>query len=92
MSSKGILLDKNNNLKISNQALQIGDTMLQEVGLILQMSQGEMKFNPLIGANLTTMIRSVDNREKIQRHIAIQMELDGKDYDTVKEKLKLNIS
>jgi hypothetical protein len=89
--NKGILLDENNDLKIINGTLQIGDSMIQEVGIILQMSQGELKSNPLIGANLITMIRGVENKEKIQRHIAIQMSLDGKDYDDVKDFLKLNI-
>lgn len=89
--NKGILLDENNDLKIINGAMQFGDTMIQEVGIILQMSQGELKSDPLIGANLTTMIRGVENKEKIQRHIAVQLDLDGKDYDDVKDLLKLNI-
>jgi hypothetical protein len=89
--NKGILLDENNDLKILNGAMQFGDTMIQEVGIILQMSQGELKSDPLIGANLTTMIRGFENKEKIQRHIAVQLDLDGKDYDDVKDLLKLNI-
>ena len=56
------------------------------------MNQGELKSDPLIGANLTTMVRGVRNNEKIKRHIETQMELDDKSYDEIKDFLKTNIS
>lgn len=89
--AKDILLTPNNDLQILNGDFVIGESEMQEIGLILQSSQGEFKNEPLIGANLTTMIRGVENKEKIQRHISVQLELDGKDYDDTKELLKLNI-
>lgn len=89
--AKDILLTANNDLQILNGDFVIGESEMQEIGLILQSSQGEFKNEPLIGANLTTMIRGVENKEKIQRHISVQLELDGKDYDDTKELLKLNI-
>lgn len=80
-----ILLDSNNDLQIMAGDFVISESLLQEVGIILQMSQGELKSDPLIGANLTTMLRGVQNNEKIKRHIETQMELDDKNYDEIKE-------
>lgn len=90
--AKDIILTEHNDLQILNGDFVISESDMQEIGLILQSSQGEFKNEPLIGANLTTMIRGVENKEKIQRHISVQLELDGKDYDDTKELLKLNIT
>jgi hypothetical protein len=86
-----IVLDSNNDLQVVAGDFVIGESLLQEVGIILQMSQGELKSDPLIGANLTTMIRGVQNSEKIKRHVETQMELDDKSYDEIKDFLKTNI-
>jgi hypothetical protein len=87
-----ILLDENNDLQIVNGDFVIGESLMQEVGIILQMNQGELKSDPLIGANLTTKIRGVQNDAKIRRHIETQMELDGKDYDEIKNNVIQRIS
>lgn len=83
-------LTVDNDLQIGNGDFVVDESELQEVGIILQMSQGEMKSDPFIGANLTTMVRDVTNQEKIKRHIQTQLELDEKDYDAIKEHLILN--
>ena len=41
--SKDILLDDNNDLKILNGDFDFGDSEMQEVGQILQSTQGEWK-------------------------------------------------
>lgn len=84
-----ILLD--NDLQVVAGDFVTGESLLQEIGIILQMSQGELKSDPLIGANLTTMIRGVQNSEKMKRHVETQMELDDKSYDEIKDFLKTNI-
>jgi hypothetical protein len=86
--AKGILLDENNDLKIANGDLVIGDTLMQEVGIILQMNQGEFKFDPLLGANLVVNMRGIKNKSKIESLIDTQLTLDGKDYDEIKELIK----
>jgi hypothetical protein len=84
-----LLLNDENDLKIVNGDFVFGKSELQEVGIILQMNQGEFKSDPLIGANLTTLIRGGKNNEKIKRHIETQLELDDKDYDTIKDFLTI---
>jgi flagellar motor component MotA len=87
--AKDLLLTLENDLKIVNGDFVFGESELQEVGIILQMNQGELKSDPFIGANLNTMIRGVRNNDKIRRHIETQMELDDKDYDTIKDYLTI---
>lgn len=87
--AKDIILDTGNDLKILNGDFVIGESEMQEVSIILQMSQGELKSDPFIGANLTTKIRSVKNDAQVKRHIEMQLELDGKEYDAIKDKLML---
>lgn len=87
---RDLKLTVDNDLIIANGDFLIDESELQEVGIILQMSQAELKSDPFIGANLTTMVRDVTNQEKIKRHIQTQLELDEKDYDAIKEHLILN--
>ena len=87
--AKDIQLTADNDLKILNGDFVIGESEMQEVGIILQMNQGELKSDPLIGANLTNYIRGVHNQLKLQRHIETQLEMDGKDYDSIKDNLIL---
>jgi hypothetical protein len=89
--AKDFIQDIDGDLKINNGDFVIGESEMQEVAAILEMSQGELRNDPLIGANLTTQIRSVENVEKIKRLISVQLELDEKDYDDIKEKIELNI-
>jgi hypothetical protein len=89
--AKDILLASDGDLLIENGDFVIKESELQEVGIILQMSKGELKSDPLIGANLTQFMRAEKNRAKIADHITKQLELDGKDYDTIKEFLTLKI-
>ena len=89
---KGILLDENNDLKIVNGKLQLGNPLMQEVGIILQMNQGELKIDPLIGANLIVKMRGIENRHKIESLIDSQLELDGKNYDDIKDLITQKIN
>ena len=82
-----IILDQDNDLALLNGDFVVGDSYLQDVCIILQMSQGELKSDPFMGANLTTNIRGVKNDAKIKRHIEKQLQLDGKDYDLIKDRL-----
>ncbi len=75
---KDILLDDNTgDLAIKGGDLFVGDSLDQEVGLILRLNQGELKSDPLLGPNLTSLLKGSDN-ERIKRKIKLNLELDGK--------------
>jgi len=72
---KGILLDENGDflIKVKRGAdgkitggLVVGDNAVQCAGLVLQMNQGELKEDPIIGANLLRNMRGKLNRSKLK--------------------------
>jgi len=87
---RDVLLDENNDLKIVNGDFVIGESEMQDVGLILSSNQGEWKEHPIIGANLVTKVRSNTNDGRLERELRIQMKLDGKDFEKIRNKIKMN--
>lgn len=89
---RGILLDENYDLKIANKKLQLGNPLMQEVAIIFKMNQGELKIDPLIGANLIVNMRGVERKQKIESLLESQLDLDGKVYDDIKELITQRIN
>lgn len=87
---KDILLDETGDLLFKNGDLVVGESELQDVGLILRTNQGEWKETPIIGANLVKEIRGNENKLKRERNLRIQLKLDGKNYDDIKNRLRIN--
>ena len=86
--AKDIVLDTDFDLKIVSGDFLIDESEMQEVGLILSMSSGELKSDPLIGANLIQFVRGVKDNREIERHVRKQLELDNKDYDEIKDRIR----
>lgn len=87
---RDIQLDENNDLKIVDGDFVIGESEMQEVELILSSNQGEFKEHPIIGANLVTKVRSNTNDGRLERELRIQMKLDGKNYEQIRNKIKMS--
>lgn len=92
MAGKGILLDENGDLIVRDKSLIIGNSMLQEVFIILQMNQGESKFDPLLGANLVNLIKTNTSRFEIENRVKTHLALDGKDYEKIKHLITTQIT
>lgn len=97
---KGILLNTDFDLSIKPKydsngmiltGFTIGDTVDQEVVLILKMSQGELKEDPLLGAGLTKFIRGKFSPSAIDNRIKQHLRRARIDYDEYKEKINANI-
>ena len=88
---RDILVSENNDLELIAGDFSIGEGLLQEVGLILQSQQGNWKSDPLVGANMVELIKGKHNRTAVEKRIKIQLERDGKDYDTIRKLLRLHI-
>lgn len=82
---KDILLNNDNDLLFANGDLATGNSLLQEVGLILELNQGELKPFPLLGASLVQLLKSKRKRSLIEGRVRIHLALDGKDYNAMKE-------
>jgi phage baseplate assembly protein W len=85
-----ILLNENDDLRIENGDFVIGESIDQEVGLILRMNKGELKEDPIVGCNLIQLIHSNITEATLKQIIKIQLARDGKSYEELKERIKLN--
>ncbi len=90
--SKDILLDDNNDLKILNGDFDFGDSEIQEVGLILQSTQGEWKMTPTLGPNMYIFIKSKASKSEIEATVAIHLAIDNKDFKLLKNKINTVIN
>lgn len=87
-----ILISDENGIKVINGDFDIGDSEIQEVGLILQSTQGEWKSDPLLGPNLFRFIKAKTNRAEIEREVAIHLAMDNKSFKTLKTKIQTFIN
>lgn len=84
-----ILLDENDELRIENGDFVIGESIDQEVSLILRMSKGELKEDPILGCDLLRLINSNITEVELKQIIKLQLARDGKSYDDLKERIRL---
>ncbi len=98
---KGILLDENNDLllKVMRDAhgiiaggLVAGDNAVQCAGLVLQMNQGELKEDPVVGANLLRNIRGKLSRDKIKNEVETALVRANIRIEDVKNELDILIN
>ena len=89
--AKDILLDKDGDLLIINGDLVIGDSELQEVELIVTMMQGDLKEDPIVGANLMHYEKGTLTTAQIKNKVSLALQRDKKDFNSIKKGLELNV-
>lgn len=85
---KDILLDDDGDLKLENGDFVIGDSLEQEVALLLQLNKGEIKLDPLVGCDLIKIMKSNASNIEIKKIVKLQLSRDGKNYETLKNQIK----
>jgi hypothetical protein len=86
---KDILLTADNDLMIANGDFVIGECEMQEVAIIVELDQGNLKRDPVLGPNLVTNIRGTQREERIKRALKTNLAMDNKDFESIKNKLIL---
>lgn len=98
---KGILLNDGNDLTINvkrngkgliTSGLVIGDRDIQDAYLALLLNQGDLKEDPIIGANLPRMIRGKADIEKIRKTVEIALARVKIRLDDIKNQLDIIIN
>jgi hypothetical protein len=98
---KGILLDKDGDFLIKTKqgsdgrlisGMIIGNNAVQCAGFVLQMNQGELKEDPIIGANLFREIRGKLNREKISDKIETSLIRANINIEEVRREMQVSIN
>lgn len=87
-----IVLDTAYDIGVETQTgdFSAGDTMLQEVDLVVGLNQGELKSDPLLGPSLIRLVNSAVSQNEVQQLLRLHLARDRKDYDKVKQYLKAN--
>ncbi|WP_461632738.1 hypothetical protein [Labilibaculum euxinus] len=97
---KGVLIDTNYDLVINTKknnaglligGLVVGDNTDQCAALVLGMSQGELKEDPLLGAGLTKFIRGKQSKSQIEQVMRQHLTRAGINYNEYKEKITTTI-
>jgi hypothetical protein len=98
---RGILLDSDFALQVTVRrsgnglitgGLVIGDNTDQCAAIALQMQQGELKEDPLIGAGLTKYMRGKFSQSEIDQRIRQHLTRAGINYNSYKQRISLNIN
>ncbi len=87
-----ILLDEDGDLLIVNGDFVIGESIDQEVGLILQSNKGEYKEFPTFGLNLIELINSNTSEVELNQLLKIELKKDGKNYQQLKERIQRRVN
>ena len=75
---KDILLDKNNDLLIKNGDFAVGDSFEQDVKIILSLTKGELKSDPVLGVDLIKNVNSQISETELKQKIRLNLERDNK--------------
>jgi hypothetical protein len=84
-----ILLDENGDLAIASGDFVIGESLDQEVAVILQMNKGDLKEFPILGPNLIQLVNSNTSAIELKQLIKTELKRDGKSYQELKERIQL---
>lgn len=79
------LLDNTDDLIFQNGDFKIGESTIQEVGIILRLTKGDLKSDPLLGADLIQLKKTKVKRFDIESRARIGLGRDGKDFDEMKQ-------
>jgi len=75
-------LDANNDLLVENGDFVLGECFDQEVKLLLELSPGNLKSYPLLGAALTDFVNNEASRDELKLRIKRALKSDNKDLTT----------
>ncbi|MBX7204142.1 MAG: hypothetical protein K1X81_01845 [Bacteroidia bacterium] len=85
-----ILRDEQDDIAISETGdLVRGESLLQEVGLILRLNPGAVQHAPLIGPAITRFVKATMSQEELESVIALHFKMDNKDYRELKKGIRI---
>lgn len=95
---KGIQLGKNGDIDIIPRSINgkltgmvINDTQIQDAAVVLDLNQGELKEDPILGPNLLRFIRSHGDKAMIEKQIKIHLARIGINYEELKNIININL-
>lgn len=90
-SQRDIMLDQDDDLQIANGDFVIGESLLQEVGIIIRLNSGELKSDPVLGPNLVQLLNSKADTQDVEERVRLHLQRDNKSFDEVKKLIHLKL-
>lgn len=84
-----ILLDDNDDLTIANGDFVIGESVIQEVGIILRLNSGELKSDPVLAPNLVQLVKGASNSQEFEERVRLFLKRDNKNYEDIKKLINI---
>ena len=84
-----ILLDDNDDLNIVNGDFVIGESTLQEVGIILRLNSGELRNDPVLAPNLIQLVNSASKDQEFEERVRLFLKRDNKNYEDIKKLINI---
>lgn len=89
MADRGILVSDSGELVIRNGTLAVGDTLSQDVALLMLTNKGEIRHDMFTGCDLLRRTNSRMSRSEFERIVRVQVERDGKQWHAIKDGIRL---
>lgn len=80
-----ILLNSNDDFDVADGDFVIGESVLQEVGIIIRLTSGQLKSDPVLAPNLVQLVKGKADSQKIEDRLRISLQRDNKDYKAIRE-------
>ena len=84
-----MILDENWDLTFKDGDFAVGESTVQEVATILQLTQGDLKSDPVLGPNLVQLLNAKIGNDEFRRRVKIHLARDGKDYNDMKNLINI---
>jgi hypothetical protein len=84
-----ILLDDSDDLNIVNGDFVIGESTLQEVGIILRLNSGELRNDPVLAPNLIQLVNSASKDQEFEERVRLFLRRDNKNYEDIKKLINI---
>lgn len=90
--ARDFMLDDKGELVLRNGGIATGESLTQEVALVMLSCQGELRHDALCGCNLVRRTNSRLTTSQLRAIVRIQLERDGKDMNTIGDGLNLRVN
>lgn len=89
MAERDFLLNDDGEMVIRHGDFVTGDSLTQEVALIMLTNKGEIRDDVLCGCDLRRMTNTRLSQSRLEQIVKVQVERDGKNWGDIKEGIKL---
>lgn len=76
-------------LEISGGDLVIGESAMQEVGMLVRLNSGALKHDPILGPNLIQLVKERADDDEFETRMRIHLSRDNKSYDEMKSLINI---